>query len=632
MNRRTAPDGTDDFDVTLVQGFSSYVSSIDPTIADSRVLVKGSMNVYKKVSGTVAVREGRKLYDASVDSTNAKVNSGFVWNNTHGTTFPLRCADGKLQFESDITGARTWYTLLSSLTKTRFVFDTYWDNTDKKDKLLCANGTAGTVYDWAGGVAQFVSAINNTSITLDRDPATAGFASTGTVVIGNNTYTYTGRDSATNKLTGVTGDASAETVGSAVYSQIITTTSFTSGPATTFACDFVKVIANQLYLGSYTSQLVYVSKNSSYTDFSFSSPRLSGEGDVLLLDAPCKGIGQIQGNAAVFYGTSHVAQVVFNQVTVGTVLSEQTKLEKVYLGNNCAALGHEFIDQLQGNILYLGQDNQLHAYGLFTNTFAAKPVLLSQAVQEELANEDFTLGQLRVQSDKRGDIVYITSPVSGKTYVYQERTTLNNLGQIETERIWQPPMTWNITRIDAIGGQTIGFSNESPQIYYLWDTGQWYDDSPVGALPNKAVMLLSYSNNGRRQGKLNFDKVYWEGYITTNTPLYGGIYYDYQGSTGILNPIINDQTSLLTSGQLFSGSVPPSLGDSSLGDNPLGDGIVTDSQSLIPKFRAMTSVQQVDCFEYALMAYSNSVGARWEMLAVGTTSTLSFAEAVEIMK
>lgn len=638
VTRRVSQEGTDNFDISPVIGFGGYVSSLDPTIADPKLLVRGSYNVYKKISGTIANRPGRKLYDATKDTTVKKITSGKVWNTSLGATFILRAANAKLQFYSAISGTGTWYDLLTALTKERFVFDTYWDNTDKKDKLLSVNGTAQTVYDWAGGVALFVSAINNTSITMDRNTATAGFASTGTVVINGNTYAYTGISG--NTLTGVTGDASAEALNSVCFSQIKTVTSFTSGPGTTYNCDFIKVVQNQLYLGSYTSQLIYLSKNTSYTDFSFSATRLTGEGDQILLDSSPTGIGQTDGNAAIFYGTSRLSQITFAQITVGSVLSEQTKQGKVFLGNNCSAYAHEFIDQLGGNILYLDQAQQLRTYGLFSNLFKAKPVMLSQAVQDEMAEETFTGGSLAVQSDRRGDIVYINAPVSGKTYVYQERSTLDPFGRVSTERLWQPPQTWNITRVDAVSGKTIGFSNSNPQCYYLWDTGQWHDDAPAASVPYQSIALFSYENIGRRQGKLTFDKIYWEGYMIQNSHLYGGVYYDYQGSTTLLSPIINDPTSLLTDGsggtsrQIFTGVAPPSLGDASLGDAPLGDGlnILPNDQATVPKFRCVTGVQLLDCFEFALMVYSTNLDARWEILALGTNMSLSTDHAVELQK
>lgn len=631
MTSKKQPDGTDNFDVSLISKFKNYVSSIDPTNADPRVLVRGSMNVYKKVTGTIANRPGQKLYDATTDATVAKINSGTVWNTSLGKTFPIRIANSLLQFYSTISGTGAWYTLLSSLTTTQWVFDTWWDNTNKKDTLLFVGGDTNT-YEWAGGVGLFVSYAANV-ITLDRNTTTAGFATSGTVTINGITYTYTGITGST--LTG-TSDASAAVANQVAYSTVITNA---TTPIAGFTNDFIKVVNNQLYSGSYTSQLIYISKNTSYTDHTHSTPRITGEGDTVILDAPGKGIGVRSGLAHIFYGTSHLAIISFNQITVGSTLTEQTLSQKIYLGENVAAQTHDFIDTLSENLIYLDQANQLRSFGSFRNLFTAKAVLLSQAIQEEIAQDTFTGGQLKIVTDRRGDLVYINSPVSGRTYVYQEIGTLDATGNVISERSWQPPMLWNITRVFAIAGRTVGFSNANPQIYYLWDTNQYHDDSPSGNLPYQSIALFSYQNGGRRQGKINFDKIYWEGYMTPNSYVYGGVYYDYQGSTSMLSPIINDNTSLLTSnapfnGILYSGVTPPSLGDASLGDNPLGDGlnVLPDDQSLVPKFRCITGVSQIDVFEFAIMIYSSNINSRWELLAFGVDVSLSTVQAVEIIK
>lgn len=623
----TAPEGTDNFDVAVIATFKNYVSSADPTNTDERFLVRGSQNVYKKTSGTVANRPGRKLYDASTDATLAKCDSGHVWKTSLGATFPIRVANSLLQAYSTVTGAGVWYTLLSGLTTTQWVFDTFWDNTDKKDKLVFVGGTTST-YAWGGGIALFVSYAGNV-ITLDRNAATSGFASSGTVTINGVDYTYSGISGST--LTG-TSDASAAVLNQVVLAKVVTSA---TTPDAAFTNDFIKVVGNQLYSGSKTSQLIYISKNTDYTDHAHSTPRLTGEGDIVILDAPAKGIGSRQGFAHVFNGTSGLAVISFDQITIGSTLAESTLSQKIYLGESAAAYSHDFIDNLADTLIYLDQAQQLRSFGSFANLFVAKAVLLSQDIQDELAEENFLYGQLKVIADRRGDLIYINAPASGKTYIYQERGSLDSQGQVVSQRGWMPPMTWNITRVNAIDGRTVGFSNANPQIYYLWETNQWHDDAPDEAVPYQSIALFSYQNGGgRRQGKMSFSKIYWEGYMTANSHVYGGIYYDYQGATSLLSPIINDDDSPLTSKQVFTGVTPPSLGDASLGDNPLGDGINTqaDDQALVPKFRVITGVPTVDCYEYAAMIYSTNIDARWELLAYGMNVRLSFAQAVEIMK
>lgn len=633
---RLAP-GTDnfEFDTELGFAFTGYNSTEDPTSLIEPFLVRGSLNCYQKPSGTLANRPGRKLVDAAQDNTRAGILAAFIWNTSLGFSYPIREANSKLQFYSTVSGTGAWYTLLSSLTKTRFVFDTYNDNqTDLKDFLVTVNGTAQTAYKWDGGVALFVSAVASTTITLDRDPAANGFASVGTVNINGNTYAYTGINSANKQLTGVTGDASGQAANSVAFSQIVTQSSFTSGPSATYACDFIRVVNNQMYLGSYTSQKVFLSKNTSWTDFSNSATRLTGEGGVITIDAPGKGIGVFLGQAVIFSGTSYCYLISFAQITVGSTLSEQIKQNKYFLGNLVSALGHEFIDSLADNICYLDQANQVRSLGNFKNFYTVKAVLLSLPVLTELGQENFSGGALRVVNDLRGDLVYITAPISGKTYIYTERITLTEQGDVVTQRIWQPPQQWNISRVDSFQAVTIGFSYTNPQMYQLWDTSQWHDDSPSGQLPYTSIALLPYNSDGRRQGKFVFEKVLWEGYATRGSQLYGTVYYDYQGSTTVLTFPVSDQSSPFTDNQIFTGVVPPSLGDGSLGDNPLGDGLNTlpDDQALLPKFRVINDVTPINCFEYALMFSSYNADDRWELICAGVNARIAEDQAAEIRK
>lgn len=640
-----APSGPDNFDIEYVGegklAFAGYNSTNDPTEIAPNYLVRGSQNVYKTPAGTVANRPGRLQYDA-VDTTLAKVNAGDVWLTSKGATFPWRVANSKFSILSNVTGSYVWYDLLTSLTVTRGVVDTYWDTTDLKDKLIVVLGNKN-VYDWSGGIALFVSAINNTSITLDRDATAAGFASSGTVTIAGTDYTYTGISG--SSLTGVTGDASAKPVNSVVVQKINTTanTSLTSGPDTVFTNDFIRTIGNQLYLGCYLSQKVFFSKTTSFKDFSQSSPRVPGEGGSVVLDNPAKGIGVRGGQAYISAGSADWYIVSFSQVTVGTTLTEQIIVNKQQSAEGAAAYAHEFIDNINDTIVYLSQDQQVREFGTFRNLNQPAYPIISQPVSTELKGVDFTLGHLKVVAESdRGFVIYIVAPNSGVVYMHETFTGLDAVGNVIAERRWQPPFVWGISRVTSFGNQTYGFSNSNPQMYQLWNTSQWHDDSPSGHLAYTSILVLPYRSFGRRQGKFRFDKIYWEGYMTQGTSLIGIVYFDYQGASGVQSPIIHSimQNSPAKSTSFFSGVVPPSLGDASLGDNPLGDitqivglgNTALTDHDLLSKFRIITDIQPTDCFEFALACYTLNADDRFEILAVGANAALSPFVGVEIRK
>lgn len=716
MTTKQAEQGTDNFEFTLVgplddKPFLGYASAPDKTAVSPQLMIRGSKNMYKKLSGTLAARFGLKLRGA-VDNTLAKVDSSWEWNTWNARCLPLRISNGKLQVESDIvtSGTPIWYTLLSSLTTTRWIFDAWWDNTNKKDVLLMVDGSPN-LRNWSGAMALLLSAntsnvsgtvatmvlqapgvgyavndivtisggggtgatatVNSVSgtgailtytlttrgsgysntaaaatttsgagsgatititvatgnIGLDRAAVTAGFSAIGgSVTINGNTYTYA--SASASSLLGISPDPTGEANNSVVMDAVATTTNFTPA-GSTYLADFLRVVNYHVYVGSYTSRVVYVSKTTSYTDFSQSTPRIPGDGETITMDDVGKGIGVRSGNAWLAAGTSNWYEISFSQITVGSTLSEQTKVDKKPMAVLQAALAHEFIDMIGDTLVCLCQDQQVRQIGLFTDQFETKYPSLSLALQDELKDETFTTGHLRAI----GNIIYLTAPNNGRDYMLEKRENINGLGQIAVDWFWHSPQVRNISRFAIISGVVFGHSNSFPQIYQVWDTGQWHDDSPnalVTGVPYDCIMRLAYQQAGRRQGKNSFDKVYIEGYITQGTKLYGNVYFDYQGSTNISNLDLNSTGGIPT----YMGAGAPSLGDASLGDDPLGDGlsIQANDQESLPKFRVIKGVSLVDNFEYALELYSGDLDSRWECVAIGANPTISESDPIEIVQ
>lgn len=607
----------DNFNFLLASGFFGYDSCTDKTKLAGGWLVRGSKNVYKKESGTIAVRQGLKRR-GTANSALFGVTSSCVWNTSLGAQRNLRVtAELKLQVESSIADGSTlvWYDLMTSLDSTRFVFCPWWDNTNKKDKLLFVKHDFNQ-YAWSGGITLVASGTINTITKLDTSTTWGqdGFATAGAVTINGVDYTYTG-GSNTATLTGVGTSAAGLTSGLVGISKVVTTS---NSPASGFYADFINVIGNRLHVGSYTSRLIYISSQTDHTDFTVPSPRIPGSAELLTLDNTATCISVRNGNAHISAYSSDWYEISYSPVTVGSTLTEQTKVDKKPTSNLSAALAHEFVDVVGNEIVYLSVDQQVRVFGTFRNLIQAKYPSLSQAVQTEFMEEDFTGGHLVCV----GEFVRLTAPVNGRDWMYQTRESVNSQGDIVTERLWHPPQIRNISRFAFLGGAEYGHSNANPQIYQINDTNQWHDDGPDDQpLPYTARAVMPYSNLGEFKGGsrfslLSFDKTAFEGYMTTGTNLYGNVYFDYQGSKALQAIQINTPAK---TAKFFSSQNPASLGDASLGDNPLGDGLTPESndQELLPKFRSVRKVNPVNCFEATLEVYSMDVDSRWELLDLG---------------
>ena len=616
-----------DFKFNIIKKFAGYNSATDKTNLLPNFLIRGSKNVYKKLSGTIAAREGLKRR-GSVDTTTEGVKSSFEWETSTGNTRVLRVANSKLQVESDIvaTGTYVWYDILTSLTNTRFVFDTVWDNSVKRDFLVFVRGD-DNLFKWSGGMGLISSTTSNT-IVLTATAASLGFDTSGTVIINGKTYTYTGVTSAT--LTGVTPDPTGEADGSVVVAGVVTNA---NKPADGFNNDFLKVIGNQVFIGSYSSRLIYVSADDDYTNYTVPDPTVAGSPELLTLDNLARGIGVKDGEAYISAGFSDWYRVEFELINVDTTgLTRQTKVHKQEAPGFGAALGHEYIDSVGNSLVYLTRDKKARQVGTFTNLDKTSFPVISLPIRTELFNETFNSvqgttsdGELRSAGDK----IYLTSVSGGTTYIYEMRETVNENGEITTERFWQPPQIWGISRIALIAGVEYGHSLANPQIYQLWDTDQWHDDCPADEpLPYDCVARFAYRQSKNRAEVLTQNMIYVEGYTPEGTQLKAKFYGDYQGSTTLQELWVNKTDKPANPAVFFTGFSSPSMGDSSLGDSPLGEGLTDEelSQEQLPKFRKIVDIPQVDVFEYGLEIYTEDVDSRWEILALGTNSQKSVSE------
>jgi len=731
----------------IIDNFRGYNSAGDNTKISPDLLIRGSKNVYKTIRGTIAVRPG-VLRRGSIDSTEAGVKSSFEWSTNVGTLRPLRVCNNKLQVESDIlsSGTYIWYDLLetSTLTSpattyTRFVFDTWWDNDEKTDRLVMVRGDHKILH-WSGGMAKVASSTVDTitksgsetwaelgfatnfqgntgvisSVSIgsnagsgynvgDVITVTGGGGSLGTVIVtsiggsdsvtgivlGNggsgysagsnlttsggsgtnltisvNTvittgnekkiiingteYSYTGGENSTT-LTGVTGDASSLAVDSIIIQSVMVRDNV---PINNFKADFCKTINNQLWVGSYSSRVVYVSADITisgtlgFLNFVNTGGLVVGDPDAVIMDSVGKGIGEKDGKVILFAGDSEMYVVTPNDAltlaqsgatSITTSGGSATrsiiqKIEKKRLPVLTSCLAHEFIDNLGEYFIWLDQKNRLRALGSFANIDSLKPVSLSITVQNELSEDDFTGGHLRVISDNDGETVYITAPNNARDWMYQVRESIDENGSVISERLWQPPQIRGVSRFAVINGVIYGHSNINPQIYQIWDTGIYSDDHTSGEfIPYSARAFFAYNSHGERTKLKTFEGIYVEGYMNEGNELNARVYYDYQGGEDTRDLIVSSNSEPASS---WLGVYPPSLGDSSLGDNPLGNGIIPEggNQDLVPKFRAILDVDQVNCFEYAIEFYSSEVDSRWEIIGFGTNVKIASQHATHIRK
>lgn len=554
--------------------------------------------------------------------------------------------------------------------------------------------TAGTVYtitkDTSDGFPTWYS---------------AGFVGIGGTItiggVGGTSFTYRSNGPPSgiyaNQIS-VTTDPSALVAGQIAFNPVTSVEDAVSGStilpsSTPFTNDFIKVISNQVYIGCYKSRVIYVSSGVNYINdpgsnnmaylFTFDPGILSanstnnplGSAYYVILDDNPTGISIKTGVPIVFGLNGGLNQFVITQLTIpqggsfssafnltnatgsgsgsgiqnSAIQVQNVSVIRSQLYSQSTPQTHEFIASNGNYIVWLGLDNQLHVYGATKDIFLSDIApSLSQQLQDELRATNFTGGALAWIDE----YIFISAPLSSTHYMFQQRQQVEESGAVKTEQIWNPPQITGISRFSNRNGVIYGHAVDQPMMYQLFDTNQWHDDgvdasNNLLALPYQCFLTMAYrqlEGKGKyiaRSSSLRFDKIYWEGYMDPGTPLYGNIYYDYQGSTTLdpeaeggvvgiyINGIRNQQeitNPLLNPTKLpaifYSYKTAPSLGGDFLGDNPLGQGITPSAnlQDYLPKFRTINKVQQIFCREYQIECYSYDLDARWEILALGTNA------------
>jgi len=632
----------DNFNFDIISDFPGYNSSQERTNLKAGYLVRGSQNVYRRHSGTIASRPGLKLRGV-IDSTDAGVVAEFVYNTSQGRTLPLRVCNNKLQVEFELV----WYDLVETstlaspaATLTRFVFSPWWEVDEQKDRLVMVRGDTNALH-WSGGIARIASATVDTITKSGTETWEGlGFASSiaaeKKIVISGVEYTYTG-GSDTTTLTGVTPDPSAIVADTIAIQPVFVQTLVDEIADDDFVADFLAVIGNQMCYGSYTSKIIHISNDvTSGGRVGFSNllntanDQVIGEADFAVLDDVANGMITRNGKLYVSAGSSDwyevspntvppVAIPFYHDVPASSEAYVITEVKKRKGSGLAGLLAHEFACIVGDNIFYVSKDNQLRVVGTFTQIEGTNFPVVSQSIYKELQDEDFTDGHIK----SSGDTVYITAPTSGRHWMYQIKEDVDGVGQITAQRTWQPPQVAGISRFSEIDGILYGHSNHFPQLYQIWDTNQWHDDDPSEEdISYTCVARFSYMHTPTSKGGIDrvglskFDRIYYEGLIANGSILYGKAYLDYKGATDIQDFEINTIDSPAT---FFLGGQVSGIGTDSLGVNPLGDGIVEESsdQATLSKFRAICQAVPKDAFEYELEVYSVDLESRWELIALG---------------
>ncbi len=591
----------------------AYVTSENSTNTDERHLVAGSRNVLIDETRKVRTRNGNSIYRDANAATNP-VQNGVTWNNSTGGEIPLRAINGSLFADVGIIDGVTINDFIqiatgfSTIAKPRFA--PWFKDSESLDLLIFVWGD-DNLYAWGGCIAVVASVTADTITKAGTDTwGQARALASGTRAMINvrtgTEYSYTGGES-TLTLTG-TSTTIDIVPGDILVQKIITTT---DKPEANRINNTIFAFENQIAVGSDTDEQVYISRNTDYTSFTFSTPRVAGEGALFTLDDPARGFGELEDSLIIFAGRSSIYQAKPQDIAVGSTQAETFSVKKYQTGLGQSAQSQEVIQQVGNTLVYLSYEPALREIASPSLLQAGQePRTLSNPIKPDFDAEDWS----NACSIWYKNGYYLSAPTNGRVYILQYREDADG----KLRRFWQPPQTMFISAFSPINDLLYGHSSVVSETYRLFNPDWYSDEHSSGAkLPIHCVAKFAYRNYGNRVALKNFDEYYVEGEISGSTQLLQTIYYDFGGFTqSVENTIDGSDYDIILETLLKT-----SLAQQPLGQQPLGGSSEAPTDSA--KFRVIFEQAREDFVEMQDVYETDDVDKYWSIISRGCNAQLS---------
>jgi hypothetical protein len=608
---------------TLVSDYKwGYRNLEDVTNLVPGVMITGSQNVFTNVSSRIEARKGY-VVDGQVNNDATPITASFDWDTMANGERNMRAGfltsagnDGKLQYRYvDSTGTVTWRDLITGASSVAYNFCTFWNETEVLRECLFVNGSS-QIQAWNGAVTTLLSA---TATTITKDGTDTwgadGFYTSAnkSVVINGTTYTYTGGEGTTT-LTGVSPSPAAEAVGSVVHQAVVTTAnSAITGLLPTFANGVIGNLENHIYLGALNSATYYISRQGSYTNYSYSTPRVVGEGWKQTIDENVVAFIPQNEQMYISAGKNSWYKVTFSlQTSAVGVTYEQVNAPRLKTGRQQGALSQAFVSHMKNDIIMVSNESTVDRMGVAENFLTQNTTQnTSDPIKLDVDSYDFTDGSIFYFRYN----IYVAVPREGLVLIYDV-----------DKQAWQAPQVLPISRFYIVNGELYGHSYNTSESYKLF-TG--YSDraySGFAGYPIAAKIVFSYQNYGSPATLKKANSLYIEGYVNTNTTITAKITYELDGcSTQKSFEVVGSDKQVVCIPASFG-----SLGKTSLGKQKLGGTGTTSIQGLPPKFRVEKTFSNTDFFECSVSFEILGVDQNFQLIRFGLNASQSPQSAVFI--
>ncbi len=477
------------------------------------------------------------------------------------------------------------------------------------------------------GALMQITAISANTITKQGPNTWAedGFYNAGThqVVINGVTYTATGGWN-TLTLTGVTPDPTGAGVAGDLVFQAVETFGNNTIPGLPddFENDLIMTLDAQLYVGSLIANSIYVSKINNYKDFTFSSTRVTGQGIILIANAPPKAfiiqeeLGYVSAGISQWYTitqeTISTSVVETNALPpISTIINIEVvtpTLNRLKTSELQGSQSQAFTAKNKNDVIFVSFEPIVNSLGRVDNVVLTPQTAdLSYPIVNDMNGYDLTDGCIFFHQN----FIIVAVPKEGLIRMYNmTKDTTSSNPTNSPIHYWEAPLTMPLSRFSIIDGELYGHSYITSESYKLFE-GFNFNGAPI-----PVVARFSYQQDGVFSANKSFNEFYVEGYIATTTTILLTLFYELDGFAGSPSFEINgDDTAIV---QLVSDD--NSLGKKSLGKASLG-GDLGPVPDYIPKFRVIKTFPRTPYYEFSPQFSSVGLDYQWSILRFGPAAT-----------
>lgn len=345
---------------------------------------------------------------------------------------------------------------------------------------------------------------------------------------------------------------------------------------------------------------IYVSAQNDPTDFSFSSPRVAGEGDLGTFaegDGAITGIGKRNETAYVFKN-SVIYTFTYtqdgNDLATTDLIIDSPNVGTVSSGSVESVDNDIFYGASVGGIKKVGDIPNLNQSARTTQVADRIRNTMNRAVFDESASVFFD--DRFFMSAK----LNVTSNANDVIFVY-------NVARDS----WELPILSNVNEFFIYNDELYSVDSLESKVWKFY-TGF---NIKVGEsfLSSRSEWVSGDLNMAPAGTRAEFDALFIEGFMTENTVLTVTLDYEYNGIAGsrttTIDPVNNPELFLVSASSAPLG-VPP------LGTGPLGSGSGDDDADL-QKFRVYLTTTKTPFYELSISFSSEGESQHWEILRFG---------------